>query len=146
MKKVILVGCIIALAAVFIRYFGFREKSILSIKPSETASVEMYNASSPASDEVQMMRFDNEQDVADVFNQVSQMKPSGNAKPLDGNYTLVFHQTDGSQLTYVYSNGVVRTSNGFEGRVQSDNILNRLWAKLHYPVQPIMETELPSLQ
>ncbi|WP_136605365.1 hypothetical protein [Paenibacillus dokdonensis] len=87
----------------------------------------MFNASSPASKdmEVQMMKINKRHDIAEVLNHLNKIKPNDSAKPLDGNYTIILHKTDGSKIMFVYVDGVVKTSNGFKGKVKSDNIINR---------------------
>ncbi|MBB6670497.1 hypothetical protein [Cohnella nanjingensis] len=147
MKKYYFAGMIGVVAIVFISIWAGRDTRIVSIQPNEAVSVEFYNASSSASldSEVQVMYINEQQDIVEVFNQLSKMKPNGHARPLDGNYTFKINKTDGSNLIYVYTNGVVTTSTGFKGGVQSDNVMNRLWAMLDYPVQNLAEEELPAL-
>ncbi|MCJ8013208.1 hypothetical protein MUG84_15860 [Paenibacillus sp. KQZ6P-2] len=135
MKKYFYVG-IVCIVALLIFVFVVREKSIISIKPNEVANVEIYNSATNNS-EVQVMNIIKQQDVAELLNSLRRIKPNDNAKPLDGNYSIIFNKTDGTRLIYVYDNGMVKTSTGFKGRVKSDNIINRLWAKLEYPVQNV---------
>jgi hypothetical protein len=146
-KKYYLIGATCAIVIFLICFYVERDTSILSIKRNEVVSIEIYNASSPSSKdfEAQVMHINDQQGIADVVNNLSKIKPNDIAMPLDANYTIVFNNPDGSKLTFVYMNGVVKTSTGFVGRVQSDNIINRLWANLNYPVQNITGKELPTL-
>ncbi|MEC0240225.1 hypothetical protein P4H66_10235 [Paenibacillus dokdonensis] len=147
MKRYYLAGFICALVILLICFSVVRDQSILSTNLNEVVDVEIYNASSPASKdlEVQMMNINEQHDVADVLNQLNKIKPNESAKPLDGNYTIILNKTDGSKIMYVYVNGVVKTSTGFKGKVKSDNIINRVWANLNYPVQNMIGNELPTL-
>ncbi len=146
MKKsiTIAVGCAVALAS-GIYVLSDKDPRIVPVHPNEVASIEIFNASSaaPNDSEIQAMNVTDQADVAKVIDRLNQIKPSDKAIPLDGDYTLVLHRNDGTELVYVYEKGEARTSTGFSGQAKSDNVLNRLWASLDYPVRDMKGEGLP---
>ncbi|QHW32391.1 hypothetical protein GZH47_17295 [Paenibacillus rhizovicinus] len=143
MKKYYYMGIICAIAILLIGVYAERDQRIFSIEANEVVSMDIYNASGPTSTDldVQVMHVNDQREIADAADKLREIKPNDSAIPLDGNYTIIFHKSDGSKLTYAYLNGVVKTSAGFAGRVKSDNIINRLWANLNAPVQNITGEE-----
>lgn len=147
MKKsiAIAVGCAIALAGgIFV--LSDTDPRIVPVHPNEVASIEIFNASLttvPNDSEIQAMNVTDQADVAKVIERLNQIKPSDKAIPLDGDYTLVLRRNDGTELVYVYEKGEMRTSTGFSGQAKSDNVLNRLWASLDYPVRDMKGEGLP---
>ncbi|MHA7966810.1 hypothetical protein ACX93W_22110 [Paenibacillus sp. CAU 1782] len=143
MKKVLL-ATLLLLGAVLVFVFAIINKNNdFSINAEDIQSVDMYQFSSDRS-EVQRMEILEQSDIAAIVDGLSQIKPNPNSVPLDGNYYVRLNKKDGSTFIYVNDNGEVTTSNGFLGRVENDNIMNRLWAGLDYPVQNVTEDELPT--
>jgi len=147
MKKsiAIAVGCAIALAG-GIYVASDKDPRIVPVHPNEVASIEIFNASLttvPNDSEIQAMNVTDQADVAKVIERLNQIKPSDKAIPLDGDYTLVLRRNDGTELVYVYEKGEMRTSTGFSSQAKSDNVLNRLWASLDYPVRDMKGEGLP---
>lgn len=147
MKKsiAIAVGCAVALTGgIFV--LSDKDPRIVPVHPNEVASIEIFNASRttvPNDSEIQAMNVTDQADVAKVIERLNQIKPSDKAIPLDGDYTLVLHRNDGTELVYIYEKGEMRTSAGFSGQAKSDNVLNRLWASLDYPVRDMKGEGLP---
>ncbi|MBB6695037.1 hypothetical protein H7B90_26945 [Cohnella xylanilytica] len=149
MKKsiTIAVGCAIVLAG-GIYAVSEKDPRIVPVHPNEVASIEIFNASLttvPNDSEIQAMVVTESADVAKVIDRLNRIKPSDKAIPLDGDYTLVLHRNDGTELVYVYEKGEMRTSTGFSGQAKSDNVLNRLWASLDYPVRDMKGEGLPAI-
>ncbi|MCC3375037.1 hypothetical protein [Cohnella sp. REN36] len=139
MKKYLLAGWFGAAAiAVLAFWHTEKDRGILAIQPQDAVSVEMYQGSgtaAPGSEAQAMMTIDEPPAIAEVLSRLDRIRPNDRGKPMDGDYTLNIHLADGSSLLYVYEKGYVTTSDGFRGRVESDNVLNRLWADLPYPVR-----------
>ncbi|OPG99618.1 hypothetical protein B2I21_01095 [Chryseobacterium mucoviscidosis] len=91
-----------------------------------------------------MINITKKKDIAHVLTKLSEIMPKDKGLSLDGDYSIIFNKNDGSRLVYMYERGILTTSTGYKGRIISDNIINRLWAGLDYPVQNVTENELPS--
>ncbi|KOY17398.1 hypothetical protein [Paenibacillus xylanivorans] len=146
MKKryLIFVFCI-AVVLLIVSLTEVRDESIVLIKPDEVVNAEIYNFVLPSNDgDLQMINITETKDIAHVLTNLSEIKPKDEGLSLDGDYSIIFNKNDGSRLVYMYERGTLTTSTGFKGRITSDNIINRLWAGLDYPVQNVTENELPS--
>ncbi|WP_340401094.1 hypothetical protein [Paenibacillus sp. FSL H8-0079] len=143
-KKTFIYIGFVCIVVLIISVLIFREKVMISIHPDEIVSAEIYSEGI-RKNEVQVMAVTRKPDVAEVIEHLSEIKPSDHSLSLDGNYIILFNKTDGTRLIYSYANGIVTTSNGFKGRTNDDNIINRLWAKLDYPVRNLTEKETSSL-
>lgn len=143
MKKVLL-ATLLLVGAVLVFVFAIINKDhALSINADDIQIVDMYQFSSDRS-EAQRMEILEQPDIAAIVDGLSRIKPNPNGLPLDGNYYVRLNKKDGSTFIYVHENGEVTTSNGFLGRVDNDNVMNRLWAELDYPVENVTGDELPT--
>ncbi|MDK8193280.1 hypothetical protein QP794_24640 [Paenibacillus sp. UMB7766-LJ446] len=144
-KRYLILGLSIAIVVFIVSLIEVRDESIVSIKPEEVVKAEIYNFVLPSNaTDLQMINITEKKDIAHVLTKLSEIKPKDKGLSLDGDYSIIFNKNDGSRLVYMYERGLLTTSTGYKGRIISDNIINRLWAGLDYPVQNVTENELPS--
>jgi hypothetical protein len=144
-KRYLILGLSIAIVVLIVSLTAARDESIVSIKLEEVVKAEIYNFVLPSnSTDLQMINITEKKDIAHVLTKLSEIKPKDKGLSLDGDYSIIFNKNDGSRVLYMYERGILTTSTGYKGRIISDNIINRLWAGLDYPVQNVTENELPS--
>ncbi|MDR9745251.1 hypothetical protein [Paenibacillus taichungensis] len=144
-KRYLILGLSIAIVVFIVSLIVVREENTISIKPDEVVNAEIYNFVLPSNEgDLQMINVTETKDIAYVLTNLSEIKSKGKGLSLDGDYSIVFNKNDGSRLVYMYESGTLTTSTGFKGRIISDNIINRLWAGLDYPIQNVTGNELPS--
>lgn len=144
-KRYLILGLCIAIVVFIVSLTEAREEITISIKPDEVVNAEIYNFVLPSNEgDLQMINVTETKDIAHVLTNLSEIKPKDKGLSLEGDYSIIFNKNDGSKLVYMYEQGTLTTSTGFKGRITSDNIINRLWASLDYPVQNVTKNELPS--
>jgi hypothetical protein len=143
-KRYLILGLSIVIVVFIVSLIVVREENTISIKPDEVVNAEIYNFVLPSNEgDLQMINVTDTKDIAYVLTNLSEIIPKGKGLSLDGDYSIIFNKNDGSRLVYMYESGTLTTSTGFKGRITSDNIINRLWAGLDYPVQNVTGNELP---
>lgn len=142
MKKLLIAGALLVAAVLVFIFAVVQNGSDIKINTDNVVSAEIYQFSSDKS-EIQRMKVTQGEDIDQVAMELAKIRPQAKAFPLDGNYAVQLRYDDGTTFVFVYEDGIVTTSNGVLGKVQNDNILNYLWARLDYPVENVSAEELP---